>query len=320
MTRSIVLLCTLILTASGHAAAQSADEFTGTWAFEVDGRNLIVLTLAVGPEGLQGTVQRPGVISLTPAAGGIVISGVQGAVFSSAVKEVRADSTGRVIAYDFPDGRSGESLLRSDGANRLSFAFVAENPAIATVAFERAEESAIVAPVWDKEDRYFVRDPAPPSNREIAAIFAADQADRQQPGSIDWSIVGPRDEARQARVRQMLDEGLLRAADDYYNAAFVFQHGSTPDDYLLAHALAMAAQVAGRPDAAWIAAATLDRFLQNVDRAQIFGTQYVGGPGEPLTQGKYDAALIPDSLRRALGVPTIAQQELQRLQLEKQAR
>lgn len=86
---------------------------------------------------------------------------------------------------------------------------------------------------------------------------------------------------------------------------------------MLAHAFAMAAQALGRPDAAWIAAATFDRFLHKVDRAQIFGTQYVGQAGEPLTQGKYDAALIPDSLRRALGVPTLEQQEAQRLQLEK---
>jgi hypothetical protein len=36
-----------------------------------------------------------------------------------------------------------------------------------------------------------------------------------------------------------------------------------------------------------------------------------------LTQGKYDADLIPDSLRRALGVPTFEQQEAQRLEMEK---
>jgi hypothetical protein len=115
----------------------------------------------------------------------------------------------------------------------------------------------------------------------------------------------------------MLDAGLLRAADDYYHAAMVFQHGEAPEDYVLAHAFAMAAQALGRPDAAWIAAATFDRFLHKVDRAQIFGTQYVGQAGEPLTQGKYDAALIPDSLRRALGVPTLEQQEAQRLEMEK---
>jgi hypothetical protein len=182
--------------------------------------------------------------------------------------------------------------------------------------FKRAQGSAVVAGGWDEEKRYYVRDAAPP-NAEIAAIFAADQADRQQLGSVDWTVVGPRDAARRARVRQMLDEGLLRAADDYYYAAMIYQHGEAPEDYVLAHAFAMAAQTAGRPDAAWIAAASFDRFLQNIGRAQIFGTQYVGQPGEPMTQGKFDSALIPDSLRRALGVPTLEQQEVQRLQFEK---
>jgi len=317
MIRSIVLLCALLLTAGGRVTAQSAGELDGTWALKVEGQNLVVLTLAEGPEGLQGTMQWPAVIIWTPAPSGIVISGVQGAVFSASIKEVRAESSGRVITYATPDGDSNQSILHLDEENRLSFDLVAENPGIARVTFVRADSSAVVAPEWDKEARYYVRDPAPPSNTEIAAIFAADQADRQQLATIDWAVVGPRDEARRTRLRQMLDEGLLRAADDYYYAAMVYQHGETPEDYLLAHALAMTAQAAGRPDAAWIAAATFDRFLHNVDRAQIFGTQYVGGSGEPLTQGKYDSALIPDSLRRALGVPTLEQQEQQRLLMEK---
>jgi len=41
----------------------------------------------------------------------------------------------------------------------------------------------------------------------------------------------------------------------------------------------MTALAAGRPDAAWIAAATFDRFLHNVDRPQIFGTQYRSNSG-----------------------------------------
>ena len=317
MTRSIVLLCTLVLTGyASLAAAQSADDFTGTWAHRVEGRNFVVLTLESGPEGLQGTIEFPGVVTLTPAPSGIVISDVRGPASKSPVKEVRVESTGRVITYDQPEGGSNESLLRAAGDDRLSFGLIAENPDFVTFAFERADSTAVVAADWDEEKRYYVRDAAPP-NAEIAAIFAADQADRQQLGSIDWAVVGPRDAARRARVRQMLDEGLLRAADDYYYAAMIYQHGEAPDDYLLAHAFAMAAQAGGRPDAAWIAAASFDRFLHNIDRAQIFGTQYVGPAGEPLTQGKFDTALIPDSLRRALGVPTLEQQEVQRAQFEK---
>ena len=318
MTRNIVLLCALLLTAGGRATAQSADELAGTWAFEVDGRNFAVLTLEAGPEGLQGTIQLPGLMTVAQAPSGIVISNVRGPASASAVKEVRAESTGRVIAYDFPGSGPNESLLRVAGDDRLSFGLVAESPDFVTLTFTRAESSAVTAAGWDEAQRYYVRGPAPPPNAEIAAIFAADQADRQQLATIDWTVVGPRDAARRARVRQVLDEGLLRAADDYYFAAMVYQHGEVPEDYLLAHVFAMVAQAAGSPDAAWIAAATLDRFLRNVDRAQIFGTQYSAGPDGVPTQGKFDAALIPDSLRRALGVPTLVQQEEQRLRQERQ--
>ena len=75
------------------------------------------------------------------------------------------------------------------------------------------------------------------SNAEMAAIFAADQADRAPGGGgIDWTVVGPRDVARQARTRTLLDSGALRTGEDYYRAAFIFQHGTKTDDYLLAHA------------------------------------------------------------------------------------
>lgn len=148
----------------------------------------------------------------------------------------------------------------------------------------------------------------PTSNAELAAIFAADQADRQA-ANIDWSVVTPRDTARQRRVRALLDAGQLHTADDYYAAAYVFQHGQQAGDHLLAHVLAMAAMTLGRNDASWIAAATLDRYLQNTGQPQVFGTQYRGAPGGPVTQGQYDSALLPDSVRTVLRVPTREQQQ-----------
>jgi hypothetical protein len=174
---------------------------------------------------------------------------------------------------------------------------------------------------------------APVTNAEMTSIFEADQADREHGGAtIDWAAVTPRDEARRARTLALLNAGALHDGDDFWHAAFVFQHGSQPNDYLLAHTLAMLAAARGRADATWIAAArgradatwiaaaTLDRYLQNIGRPQIYGTQYHTRPGEPSTQEPYDRALVSDALREALGVPAQAAQETRRAELDSEYR
>ena len=155
-------------------------------------------------------------------------------------------------------------------------------------------------------------------NAEMTAIFDADQGDRKAVDKIDWSVVGPRDETRRVRTKQLLDSGKLHTGDDFYHAAFVFQHGSTPNDYLLAHTLAVVAAALGRKDAPWIAAATLDRYLMNIGQKQIYGTQFVSHNGGQMSQEPYDRTLVSDALRAALGVPPIKdqQQRLKDLQAE----
>jgi hypothetical protein len=308
--------CLLLLASMGAVAAQSPQDLRGTWALQLDGRNLFVLKLEAGSQGLSGTLQRPTSVVLTPSNLGMGFSGVQRPIYTSQVSQRRSTPGGIVFSYTPPGGIAKEFLLRSEGNGMARFAFDASDPDGLSVLLTRAGDSAAVASDWEVRKSYFVRAPTQAPNAELAAIFAADQTDRRAGAAIDWSLVGPRDEARRKRVREMLDQSLLRAADDYYNAAFVFQHGSKPDDYLLAHALSMAAVALGRADASWISSATLDRFLQSVDRSQIFGTQYLAPPGGSVTQGKYDSALIPDSLRGVLGVPTRAQQETQRTQME----
>ena len=83
------------------------------------------------------------------------------------------------------------------------------------------------------------------------------------------------DAVRQKRVHEMLNEGTVRTINDYIWASFIFQHGETPDDYLLAHVLAMVAASKGDKMGRWIAAATLDRYLQSIRQPQVFGTQLV---------------------------------------------
>jgi hypothetical protein len=160
-----------------------------------------------------------------------------------------------------------------------------------------------------------------PSNPEMTAIFNADQADRRGGGAaVDWTVVEPRDRARRTQTLALLDAGALRSGEDFWHAAFVFQHGAGPNDYLLAHSLAMIAAARGRSDATWIAAATLDRYLQRIGQPQIYGTQFTTPRDGPTTQEPYDRALVSDALRRALGVPQLAEQEQQRARFEAQYR
>ena len=56
----------------------------------------------------------------------------------------------------------------------------------------------------------------------------------------------------------------------------IFQHGTKPEDYLLAHVLATAAlRKGGAPLAPGLVAATLDRYLQSIGQPQVFGTQFL---------------------------------------------
>jgi len=99
------------------------------------------------------------------------------------------------------------------------------------------------------------------------------------------------------------------------HAAFVFQHGDKPDDYLLAHTLAMVAVKKGQPDALWIAAATLDRYLQRSEKPQIFGTQFSKPNGQlQFTQEPYNRDLVSDGLRGELGIPPL---DVQKIELSK---
>jgi hypothetical protein len=91
----------------------------------------------------------------------------------------------------------------------------------------------------------------------------------------------------------------------------LFQHGDTSQDSLLAHTLAMVAVAKGASSALWIAAATLDRYLQKIGQPQIFGTQFQQDGKNDWSQDPFDRDLISDPLRQRLGVPILAAQKMQ---------
>lgn len=155
------------------------------------------------------------------------------------------------------------------------------------------------------------------NNAEMDAIFKADQADRGA-HPINWTIVKPADERRRERTKQLLNTGELRTGDDFYDAAFIFQHGETSNDLLEAHLLAIIAIGKGQPDAPWIAAATLDRYLQETGKPQVLGTQFTRTTDGKFTQEPYDRT-VASAMRKAIQVPTLAEQEIEKRGYEAQA-
>jgi hypothetical protein len=125
---------------------------------------------------------------------------------------------------------------------------------------------------------------------------------------------------RQATLRTVLSAGHVTSGDDFLEAAFLFQHGDTPDNCLFAHVLAMEAMARGKLSARWMAASSLDRYLQFAKQAQIFGTQYIMDRTQPVhvagapfpfgrTMEPYNDSLLSDTLRADFCVPTLAQQK-----------
>ncbi len=165
----------------------------------------------------------------------------------------------------------------------------------------------------------------------IHQLFIDDQAERTVRGAVFkyGSDVNSRDAMRRAEAKLLIAGGELKTARDFHDATFIFQHGQSADDYLLAHILAIEAIVKGDASSKWIAAASLDRYLQAIGQKQVFGTQYLSrgylyllqhkdDPGATdgpeakqtgTTQDPYDRSVVPDALRGDFCVPTRAVQQ-----------
>lgn len=145
-------------------------------------------------------------------------------------------------------------------------------------------------------------------NAKLTAMYTVDQSARQG-DHIDWIKLSRDDEQRRQDLHRMLDAGEVRSANDFFHAAMIFQHGQNPDDYLLAHVLAMDAVARGSKEARWLSAATLDRYLLSIWQSQIFGTQFHGSlDSGSMTQNRFNSTLVSDSMRAATCVVSAADQ------------
>ncbi len=114
-------------------------------------------------------------------------------------------------------------------------------------------------------------------HNELRALFDADQADRRAlaEGTLSQPELSVRDMQRRQRLEELVADGVLVNGDDYYYAAYLLQHGNTPEEYRRAHDFAAQAATRGSRPARWLFAATLDRWLVSRGEQQQYGTQYV---------------------------------------------
>jgi hypothetical protein len=302
------LLVVLLFFAGSPALA--ADP-SGRWALSTGDTTLMLFEVLHTPRGWAGTWQRPEHFE----SDGDSFSRVTGPKTRRNAHSARAIPGGIELTFDDP--RPGATpdifVIRPRNAVSADLSFVGFGSEPATL--NRVDGAVKLGP-WDS-GRTYVRITDRPTDPEMTAIFDADQEARSHPESIDWKAMGAADDMRRVRTQALLDAGRLRSADDFYHAAFVFQHGHEPGDYLKAHALALVAAGRGKPAATWIAAATLDRYLQSIGQPQVYGTQF-HNKGGTWTQGPYQQNLLSDALREASRVPSLRDQEVQRLNFEKQ--
>lgn len=311
-------LCVLLMvrfTFVDRGLAQERADLAGDWVLKVGNRIFIVVTLTAAPENavlFTGSLVRPQHFSTS----GVSFSHIKGPTVRYPI--VRSVITGNCLSFTTqnPADKSDEDnfQLCSTGQGLGTLEIVA--PGLERWPVTKEKGSLAVAADWDSTRTYSLDD-SDISNSQMEQIFEQDQKDRQLGiGKIDWTVVEKADAARREATRKLLANAKLHTGEDFERAAFVFQHGDTPDDYLLAHTLAMVAVAKGQRSAIWIASATLDRYLNSIHQPQIYGTQFYTKTNEPATQEPYNRSLISDALRRQLGVPSQAAQEQQRKQYD----
>jgi hypothetical protein len=297
-----------VLTTGVGAQTAGLQDFAGTWVMRLGSRNLFVLTLAPESDSVQGAFERPAKFSHLNS----IFMNMRGGVrHDKVVKSHFADGVLHLTIRNADDSTDEDSYAMTVNGNRAELAYDDLPPGIIVEArtFERAETGAQVATDWEPNRAYVAGD-SDVDSAEMKAIFDEDQRVRKG-GPLPPQAVVRTDAERREQTRKLLTAGALNTGKDYEEAAFVFQHGDSPNDFLLAHTLAMVAVSKGHATAIWIASATLDRYLQRIGQRQIFGTQFNVDAKRNWTQEPYDRGLVTDAFREKLGVPSQAVQAKQ---------
>lgn len=289
----------------------------GEWAMRVGQRTMFVLSVRAAEKQGQacaGSFSRP---EHFQTADGVSFNHVSGPTVTEPIVACERKADGLSITVVSPTDSTDRDTYRLTVRDSAHADLEIEGVPVPPMRLERAKGAVAISMDWDQSKSYSADDDVP-SNVEMKRIFDEDQRLRQSGLKADFAEAARTDPERREQTRKLLSEGALHTGQDFEWAAFVFQHGSTPEDYLLAHTLAIVALKKGNQDGAWIAAATLDRYLQSIKEPQIYGTQFRWPKGEATTQDPYNRTLISDPLRQQLGVPGLEKQQDQLKQWDKE--
>lgn len=144
---------------------------------------------------------------------------------------------------------------------------------------------------------------------ELLALYEMDRRDHAaalKANTPEYRAMRQRDRERRRRVIEIASAGELVTSDDCYRAAWIMNHGDTPEDAYRAHLLALRASELGCTSARWLAAASYDRWRMYQGKPQKYGTNYVNdGYRERLWDVDPETT---DEERAAWNVPPLAVQ------------
>jgi hypothetical protein len=308
----MIVVCLSLAGGGCHRPAKSGG-YAGTWVMKVGQRVFGVLVIEERAGSYSGSWTFPEHFEISMgklAAFSHVTAQTKRKAF--ATMTVRGDQLHFVVPDPDAPAEPDEFDMSLVNANEAVVRFV--GVPIEPWPFSRVQDGTVpaVATDWEPQRSYPLKEQTFPSNAEMRAIYAEDQKVRQgEISEAQWAVVEKEDAARRERTRGLLAREQLHTSEDFREAAFVFQHGDGPDDYLLAHTLAMIAVAKGDNGALWIGTATLDRYLQSIHQSQIYGTQFLNAPKGAMTQEPFRRDLISDALRAELGLPSLADQQEQ---------
>jgi len=158
--------------------------------------------------------------------------------------------------------------------------------------------------------------PAKPSQKEIskelARHFSEHFADQGQWSEANAAELQRRQAERRERVVEIVTAGWLSTLEDWDHAAVILHYGVSPEDFLLAHVLAIPPGIADISLSRNLVAGTLDHFLASIERKELFGTQTVPVVPEELARFGPAAAPLPNDLRRLFMLEPLKRKEERR--------